>query len=58
MPATATTTGSITVGTVTCTIPAGFDVLGIAVGDEVEIECEGGILTEIEEEDDDEDDDD
>jgi hypothetical protein len=32
--------------------------MGIQVGDEVEIECEAGILTEIEEEDDDEDDDD
>jgi hypothetical protein len=56
--ATATATGSITVGSVTCTIPAGFDTMGIQVGDEVEIECEAGILTEIEEEDDDEDDDD
>jgi hypothetical protein len=45
---TATTTGSITVGSLTCTIPAGFDILGIKVGDDVEIECEGGILTEIE----------
>ncbi len=52
-PSTATTTGSITVGRLTCTIPAGFDVLGIAVGDEVEIECDGGILTEVEKEDDD-----
>jgi hypothetical protein len=57
-PATATATGSVTVGSVTCTIPAGFDTMGIQVGDEVEIECEAGILTEIEEEDDDEDDDD
>lgn len=57
-PATATATGSITVGSVTCTIPAGFDTMGIQVGDKVEIECEAGILTEIEEEDDDEDDDD
>lgn len=55
---TATATGSITVGSVTCTIPAGFDILGIAIGDEVEIECEAGILTEIEEEDGDDDDDD
>lgn len=57
-PATATATGSITVGSVTCTIPAGFDTLGIAVGDTVEMECEGGILTEIEKEDGDGDEDD
>lgn len=58
-PPTATTTGSITVDTTICTIPAGFDVLDIKVGDEVEIECEAGILTDIENENgDDEDDDD
>jgi hypothetical protein len=51
-PATATTTGSITVGNVTCTIPIGFDTGGMAVGDQVEMECEGGILEEIEKEDD------
>lgn len=56
-PATATITGSITVGNVTCTIPAGFDTLGIKVGDEVEIECEARILTDIEQEDGDNDDD-
>jgi hypothetical protein len=39
------------------TIPAGFDTLGIQVGDEVEIECEAGILTDIEKEGGDEDDD-
>jgi hypothetical protein len=54
---TATATGSITVGSVTCTIPAGYDTLGIQVGDEVEIECEAGILTDIEKEGGDEDDD-
>lgn len=56
-PPTATTAGSITVAGVTCSIPAGFDILGIAVGDTVEIECEAGILTDIDEENDDEDED-
>ncbi len=55
--ATATATGSITVGSVTCTIPAGYDTLDIQVGDDVEIECEAGILTDIEKEGGDEDED-
>lgn len=38
-PVTALGAGTISVGTVTCTIPAGVVVTGIAVGDLVELKC-------------------